>query len=144
MLDVYPVYLNWAGNILHSVSCVSRTSQTRNTYHRRESTCCPYTISRRIADSLKLPAARSSASRSVAVQSRPSPRHSRGAPHLRSTLHLACAAAHASPHGSTQACRGLVYFVPVYLAVYLVCICFRPRNTCICVYLYPYPCVSGI
>ena len=34
--------------------------------------------------------------------------------------------------------------VTVYLAVYLVCICFRPRNTCICVYLYPYPCVSGI
>ena len=67
MLDVYQVYLKLGWK--HSVSCVSRTSQTRNTHHRRESTCCPYTISRRIADSLKLPAARSSASRSVAEPS---------------------------------------------------------------------------
>ena len=47
MLDVYPVYLKLGWK--HSVSCVSRTSQTRNTHHRRESTCCPYAISRRIA-----------------------------------------------------------------------------------------------
>ena len=66
MLDVYPVYLKLGWK--HSVSCVSRTPRTRNTHHRRESTCCPYTISRRIADSLKCPA-RSSASRSVAESS---------------------------------------------------------------------------
>ena len=66
MLDVYPVYLKLGWK--HSVSCVSRTPRTRNTHHRRESTCCHYTISRRIADSLKCPA-RSSASRSVAESS---------------------------------------------------------------------------
>ena len=32
----------------------------------------------------------------------------------------------------------------VYLPVYLVCICFRVRNTCICLYLHYYTCVSGI
>ena len=66
MLEVYPAYLKLGWK--HSVSCVSRTPRTRNTHHRRESTCCPYTISRRIADSLKCPA-RSSASRSVAESS---------------------------------------------------------------------------
>ena len=33
MLDMYPVYLKLGWK--HSVSCVSRTSQTRNTHHRR-------------------------------------------------------------------------------------------------------------
>ena len=161
MLDMYPVYLKLGWK--HSVSCVSRTSQTRNTHHRRESTCCPYTISRRIADSLKLPAARSSASRSVAEPSESSS--------LFVALHI-CAPPcilHAQLHmhrlmAVHKLVRGLrrlpttslrrreiilvllpqVYFVPVYLAVYLVCICFQDRNTQIHAYPHPSPSVSNI
>ena len=78
MLDVYPVYLKLGWK--HSVSCVSRTRTDRNTVtaQGREAythtsltrlTLHAYTINRRIADSLKLPEARSSASHSASESS---------------------------------------------------------------------------
>ena len=144
----------------HSVSCVSRTSQTRNTHHRRESTCCPYTISRRIARAHSSCPRR--ASRRTNGQQQlghelvlglGSGRDAAGTPetvgvgvgvgrwrHRRLPTTSLC-----SVGRQTYTCTlTSVYFVPVYLAVYLVCICFQDRNTQIHAYPHPSPSVSNI
>ena len=138
MLDVYPVCLKLGWK--HSVSCVSRTSQTRNTHHRRRCSrrraCHDWCGSRRTNGQqrlghelvLGLGSGRDAAGtrRTVGV----------GVGrwrHRRLPTTSLC-----SVGRQTYTCTlPSVYFVPVYLAVYLVCICFQDRNTQI--HAYPHP-----
>ena len=145
MVDVYPVYLKLGWK--HSVSCVSRTSQTRNTHHRRRCSrrraCHDWCGSRRTNGQqrlghelvLGLGSGRDAAGtrRTVGV----------GVGrwrHRRLPTTSLC-----SVGRQTYTCTlTSVYFVPVYLAVYLVCICFQDRNTQIHAYPHPSPSVSNI
>ena len=145
MLDVYLVYLKLGWK--HSVSCVSRTSQTRNTHHRRRCSrrraCHDWCGSRRTNGQqrlghelvLGLGSGRDAAGtrRTVGV----------GVGrwrHRRLPTTSLC-----SVGRQTYTCTlTSVYFVPVYLAVYLVCICFQDRNTQIHAYPHPSPSVSNI
>ena len=145
MLDVYPVYLKLGWK--HSVSCVSRTSQTRNTHHRRRCSrrraCHDWCGSRRTNGQqrlghelvLGLGSGRDAAGtrRTVGV----------GVGrwrHRRLPTTSLC-----SVGRQTYTCTlTSVYFVPVYLAVYLVCICFQDRNTQIHAYPHPSPSVFNV
>ena len=130
MLDVYPVYLKLGWK--HSVSCVSRTPRTRNTHHRRESTCCPYTISRRIADSLKCPA-RSSASRSVAESSESSSLSWRSTSALHPGLGLAAGGIAACPPRHCARRREIILVLlpqyTLYLCIWLCIWCVSASKT---------------
>ena len=157
---MYPVSLKLGWK--HSVSCVSGTSQTRNTHHRRESTCCPYTIpaatgaaaaGAALATIGVAAGARTGSSGSDTSSSLASAAGATLLAHdARSGLGLAaggiaaCLPRHCAPVGrQTYTCTlTSVYFVPVYLAVYLVCICFQDRNTQIHAYPHPSPSVSNI
>ena len=145
MLDMYPVYLKLGWK--HSVSCVSRTSQTRNTHHRRRCSrrraCHDWCGSRRTNGQQRLG--------HELVLGLGSGRDAAG---TRRTVRIGVGRWRHRRLPTTSLCS--VGPSNLYLYSYLsilctcvsgcvsVCICFQDRNTQIHAYPHPSPSVSNI
>ena len=144
MVDVYPVYLKLGWK--HSVSCVSRgLPRTRNTLYSHllvllaPTLLAPTRCTRHAYHAIS----RTSSSLASAAGATLAARRAR------SGFGLAAGGIAACPPRHSVGVKLYLYsylsdFVPVYLAVYLVCICFQERNTQIHAYPHPSPSVSNI
>ena len=149
MPDVYPVYLELGWK--HCVSSVSRVSDPETHYpathrhHHYPTKLAPLQQAPRLPRLVRQQAHE----RAAAARARARPWHRQRARRLQHAGHgrgWGWPLEASPPAYHVTVLRGRqtytctltsVYFVPVYLAVYLVCICFQDRNTQI--HAYPHP-----